>query len=163
MYVLQITSIQSRTIRRTHWGNSKCKALGELSLATRFSISWVFHGLLVAVNSPIRACFHYTLGRSGLEGSKRFSLQGRQTWISNWTSRPPGEMSLVCRPGWLDRPWTPNFSKITSTPNLNSTLQACRPACNEKLEPLLDLQAPSSPPSRPWTSRRVMETAPYIN
>ena len=57
-------------------------------------------------------------------------------------------------------PWTPNLSKITSTSKLNSTLQAWRPACNGKLEPLLDLQAPSSPTSRPWTSRQVMETGP---
>ena len=40
----------SETMRRTHWGSSKCKALREISLATGFSISIASSR---ALNSPI--------------------------------------------------------------------------------------------------------------
>ena len=47
--MLQDVWIQGMTMERTNWGSPKSKAL---SLATTFSIYWVFHGSVQALNSP---------------------------------------------------------------------------------------------------------------
>ena len=50
--VWQALWIQCGTIGRTFWRSSKFEDLGKLSLATRFSIYWVFLGLLVCFELP---------------------------------------------------------------------------------------------------------------